>query len=349
VERAGHEVDYLCAEDAGAASQGHLARFRYPFVVWRRARAAEREGHPYDIINVHEPSAAAVSGFRRGFSAAIVVTSHGVEQRAWELALEEKRLGRGGPGWKTRLIHPLTSLWQSEVALSSADQVFCLNHEDRAYLTRRFDVPPERILRIYPGADEIYATAAATRDYSRANRLLFAGTWRKNKGIEDFVPAFIRLAAAWPELTLVVAGAGATVEAVRAHFPEAVRPRVETAHTASDLATAEVFAAADLFVLPSLFEGTPLTLMEGMMSGLPIVTTDTSGMKDVIEHERTGLLVPIRSPDAIFAAVDRLLRDPAQRARLGRAAQAEARELYTWDRAAEPVLAAYLHLAEQKR
>ena len=349
VERAGHEVDYLCAEDAGSIGQGRLARFRYPFLVWRKARAAEREGHPYDIINVHEPSAAAVSGFRRGISAAIVVTSHGVEQRAWEVALEEKRLGRSGPGWKSRLWHPLTSLWQSEVALSKADQVFCLNEEDRAYLTRRFEIPGERILRIYPGADAIFSTAAAGRDYSTATQLLFAGTWRKNKGIEDFVPAFVRLAAEWPSLTLLVAGAGVPVESVREHFPEELRLRVDTVHTSTDAATAEVYAKADLFVLPSLFEGTPLTLMEGMMSGLPIVTTDTSGMKDVIAHERTGLLVPVRSSEAIFAAVNRLLLDPGERARLGQAAQAEARERYTWDRVSEPVLATYLHLAERKR
>ena len=45
---------------------------------------------------------------------------------------------------------------------------------------------------------------------------------------------------------------------------------------------AAAFAAADLFLLPSLFEGTPLTLMQAMMSGLPIVTTATCGMKDVL-------------------------------------------------------------------
>ena len=82
------------------------------------------------------------------------------------------------------------------------------------------------------------------------------------------------------------------------------------------------------------------------MSGLPIVTTATCGMRDVVEHERTGLLVAIRSPDALVAAVERLLRQPAERAGLGRAAQAEAKAHYTWESVAAPVGAVYRQLAE---
>jgi glycosyltransferase involved in cell wall biosynthesis len=105
--------------------------------------------------------------------------------------------------------------------------------------------------------------------------------------------------------------------------------------------SAAVFAGADVFVLPSLFEGTPLTLIEAMMSGLPIVTTDTCGMRDVIAHERTGLLVAPRSPGALRDALERLLGDRTLRARLGQAAREEARARYTWPAAAQVVRHAY--------
>jgi glycosyltransferase involved in cell wall biosynthesis len=104
---------------------------------------------------------------------------------------------------------------------------------------------------------------------------------------------------------------------------------------------ASTFSRADLFLLPSLFEGTPLTMMQAMMSGLPIVTTATCGMKDVIDDEMTGLLIPIRSPDAIVTAIERLLNSPALRRSLGVAARAVALKRYTWDQAAAPVLHAY--------
>jgi len=346
---AGHIVDYFCAEDIPNGLNGHVARAAFPILVRRQAVAAAQSGKPYDLINVHEPSAAAISTCKGAArSPVVVVTSHGVEVRGWDLALEELRSGREGPPLKTRLIYPLTSLWQSGLGLRRADHVFCLSSEDHHYLMKRFNLSGNKITRIYPAAHPIYAAVADQRDYARADRLLFAGTWRKNKGIEDLVPAFGALAARHPQLQLIVLGAGAPEATVRAAFPEEVRSRVSCRQTTSDVETAAAFAAADIYLLPSLFEGTPLTLIEAMMSGLPIVTTATCGMKDVIQDGKHGLLVPIRSHEAIVEAVERLIEDAAYRARLGRAAQAEAQEKYTWERVAAPVREVYQQLCEQK-
>jgi len=335
---AGHTVDYFCAEDVPNGLNGYVARAAFPVLVRRQAVAAAQSGKPYDLINVHERSAAAISICRGATgNPIVVVTSHGVERRGWELALEELRSGREGPLLKTRLIYPLTGLWQSDLGLRRADHVFCLSSEDREYLMRRFNLSQNKITRIYPAADPIYAAVAKERNYARDDRLLFAGTWRKNKGIEDLVPAFAALAARHPELKLIVLGAGAPEATVRAAFPEEFRSRVLCRQTTSEVETAAVFLAADIYLLPSLFEGTPLTLIEAMMSGLPIVTTATCGMKDIVRDGKNGLLVPIRSPEAVVAAVERLINNSAFRARLGRAAQAEALEKYTWKRVAAPV------------
>ena len=341
---AGHSVDYFCAEDVPAALNGRLTRFTFPILVHRRAVVAARLGKPYHIVNVHEPHAAVISSLKRAAgNPVVVVTSHGVERRAWDFALEEAQLGRQGPPLSSRLIYPSTSLWQSRLGLQRADHIFCLNSEDRDYLQAWLKIADHKVTRIYPGADKIYADAPKKRDYGRASRLLFAGVWRKNKGIEDLVPAFGILAERHPELVLVVLGAGVPQSTVRAAFPETLRARISFVDTSSESETAAAFAASDIYILPSLFEGTPLTLVEAMMSGMPIVTTATCGMKDVIQDGRNGLLVPIRSPEAIVAAVERLIASPVFRASLGRVAQADAVEKYTWQKAAEPVRAVYEH------
>jgi glycosyltransferase involved in cell wall biosynthesis len=82
-------------------------------------------------------------------------------------------------------------------------------------------------------------------------------------------------------------------------------------------------------------------LIEAMFAGMPIVTTSTCGMKDVIVDGVTGLLVPIRSQAAIVDAVDRLLGGPNVRASLGQAARREALGKYSWQRVAEPVFQIY--------
>jgi glycosyltransferase involved in cell wall biosynthesis len=303
---------------------------------------AHGAGRSYDIVNVHEPCAAPVTlGRPTGCSPAVFVTSHGLERRAWELAKEEGRLGREAPALRTRLLYPATGLWPGDLSLRRADHVFCLNEEDRDTLVTRFGRRPGSITRVHPGADEIYARAALRRTYSGHSRVLFAGTWRKNKGIEDLVPAFVALAERYPDLVLSVVGAGLSPAAVHGHFPNALHARVVCSTPRDEASMAAAFASADLFMLPSLFEGTPLTLIQAMTSGLPIVTTSTCGMKDVIEHERTGLLVPIRARDALVTAVSRLIDNHAIRERLGTNARLAALERYTWDRAAEPVLRAY--------
>src|SRR5207245_603735 len=101
----GHSVDYFCAEDVPAALDGRLTRFTFPLLVRRRAVAAARLGKPYDLVNVHEPQSAAISSFRwAAGNPIVVVTSHGLERRAWEFALEEAQLGRQGPPASTRLV-----------------------------------------------------------------------------------------------------------------------------------------------------------------------------------------------------------------------------------------------------
>ncbi|MFY9570681.1 MAG: glycosyltransferase family 4 protein, partial [Blastocatellia bacterium] len=320
----------------------------FPILLRRRAIIAAESGKPYDLINVHEPSAAAICMSKSvAGNPVVVVTTYGVEQRGWELSLEELRLGRHGPTLKSRVSYPLTSLWQSRIGLRRADHILCKNLEDRDYLIRRLKIPEANITHFCPGADLIYASNAARRDYSRYGRILFAGTWLKRKGTEDLVPAFSALARRYSELSLTVLG-GPTEEQVMRDFPEDIRSRVTSVITANEAENAGVYATTDIFVLPSLFEGTPLTLIEAMMSGMPIVTTATCGMKDVIDDGNTGLLVGIRSPESIIAAVDRLISDPALRAKMGRSAQERALTEHTWERAAAPVEELYQRLCERR-
>jgi glycosyltransferase involved in cell wall biosynthesis len=339
---AGHSINYFCAEDSPQALRGRFARFTFPVLVLRHAMAAARAGRPFDLINVHEPSGAALALLKRAAGKPrVVVTSHGVEERGWQRRLEESRLGRESVRLRSRLLYPVTVLWQARVALSHADHVFCLNMEDYRYLTSTLEIAANKVTRIHSGADIIYSEAGKSRDYSKAETLLFAGTWLKRKGTCDLVPAFDRLAGRHPQLRLVVLNGGVPAPAILACFPETVRSRVVCQQSDPEQGIARAMAATDIYLLPSLFEGTPLTLIEAMFSGMPLVTTATCGMKDVIEHERSGLLVPLRSPDAIVAAVERLLEDSTLRARLGQVARAEALEKYSWQRVAEPVRRIY--------
>jgi glycosyltransferase involved in cell wall biosynthesis len=332
IERMGAQVEYFGSDEVSVRYQNRWIRFTFPYMVWRRAREGK-----FDIVNVHEPAGALI-GLLKG-RAKVVVTSHGIEQRGWEVSLEDARLGRGGPSRKTRLLYPATSLWQSRLALTHADHIFCLNEEDRAFLQSRFHISAGRITRIFPAASQEYS--APGRDYRRFRRILFAGTWLDRKGKQDAVEAFGKLP---DNLEFATLGAGVPEDIILSAFPAKLRHRVRVFNACGDEEGSRVMAESDAFLLPSVFEGTPLTLMEAMRSGLPIVTTDACGMRDVIVNGSNGLLVPVRSPEAIASAVNRLAQDEKLREKLGSAARADALEKYTWKESANRVWNAYRSL-----
>ena len=332
IERLGAQVDYFCNDDVPAQYQNRWSRFTFPYLVWQRVRDGK-----YDIVNVHEPSGALVS-FLKGRTK-VVAASHGVEQHGWEISLQDLRLGREGPSAKTRFLYPATSLWQSRYTLRHADHVFCVSEQDRQFLISRFHIPDERVTRVFSAAGPEFSVH--TRDYRRFRRILFSGTWLERKGRRDSVEAFKNLPS---DMEFVTLGGGVTAEAVAAHFPVAMRNRVKTFQAKNDMEASQIIADCDAFLLPSVFEGTPLTLMEAMHSGMPIVTTNVFGMGEVIEDGRNGLLVPTRSPDAISAAINRLYQDPVLRESLGRAARADALSRYTWQNSARRVWDVYRSL-----
>ncbi len=344
----GHTVDYFNADDVRPCN-ALVRRFIFPWKVYRAAVSAYHRGQPYDIINVHEVSSAWIALLKRyAGNPFVVVTSHGSEHRSWELAVEEARLGRVGPSLKTRILNPITRLWQMRLGLAHADQVFCVSEQDRDYFARRFSIPQERLIRFWSGASHTYLGADPQRHARPVRRILFSGTWRKNKGIEDLVPAFSGIAERHPEVQLTVLGGGVPIETVRRQFATGIAERVNVIDTNSDEENLQQLLASDIFVLPSLLEGTPLTMMEAMAAALPIVTTATSGMKDVIRDGENGLLVPIRDPQAIVAAVERLISQTDLRIAFAARAQQDARTLYAWQASAQKVLAAYASLMSQK-
>ncbi|NWF64539.1 MAG: glycosyltransferase family 4 protein [Chloroflexi bacterium] len=105
----------------------------------------------------------------------------------------------------------------------------------------------------------------------------------------------------------------------------------------------ELLAAADVFVLPSRWEGLPMALLEGMMAGLPVIATRVEGVDEVVQPGEHGLLAPLESPAELAQAILQLLGSPQDRQRMGAAARERVLSSYTTDRMCE----AYLRVIEK--
>ncbi len=78
-------------------------------------------------------------------------------------------------------------------------------------------------------------------------------------------------------------------------------------------------SACDIFVLPSLYEGLPLSILEAMAVGKPVITTDIPGNRDAVVHGVSGLLVPSQNADALATAIQSMISDPSMQKRMGQA------------------------------
>lgn len=107
------------------------------------------------------------------------------------------------------------------------------------------------------------------------------------------------------------------------------------------------FAASDIYCLPSYREGLPVTVMEAMASGLPVVTTDAPGCRETIDEGVSGFLVPVRDVDSLVDRLDRLIRDPALCERMGRAGREKAVREFSVEKIVDQHLALYEEILYQ--
>jgi glycosyltransferase involved in cell wall biosynthesis len=110
----------------------------------------------------------------------------------------------------------------------------------------------------------------------------------------------------------------------------------------------ELHAALNIFVLPSHREGLPIAAIEAAASGLPIIATDIRGCRQVVDHGRNGLLIPVRNPKAMAAAIIRLGDDPETRTRMAQAGRRKAEDEYDERRIVETVIDTYNNVARRK-
>lgn len=147
--------------------------------------------------------------------------------------------------------------------------------------------------------------------------LLAVGRMSEEKGFHLLIPAFQRLAPDFPDWQLTILGDGPDRPALQAQVAAAgLADRISLPGRAGNVG--QWYAAADLYVMSSRFEGFPNTLVEAMAHGLPAVSFDCdTGPRDIIRHEVDGLLVPAGDVAALEAALRRLMGDAALRQQWG--------------------------------
>jgi glycosyltransferase involved in cell wall biosynthesis len=177
-------------------------------------------------------------------------------------------------------------------------------------------------------------TDAFARRPGRAENEVFTvacvASLREYKGHRYLIEACRMLRDRGLRLRCFLLGTGVKQSHLRAQIAElGLDDTVQLLGAQPQTVVRDVLASVDAVVLPSItasdgqMEGIPVSLMEAMASELPVVATSLSGIPELVEHGKTGLLVPERDTAALADALERLARDPLLRRRLGVAARAQ--------------------------
>lgn len=162
------------------------------------------------------------------------------------------------------------------------------------------------------------------------------------KGYPELLAAAERVARNNPQFRLVVVGPddpGKADSLSRADIGRAEAQGVRFLGLRHDVEN--LYPAFDFYVLASHREGFPRSAMEAAAMGLPVVATDVRGCRQVVDHDRTGILVPVRRADALAGALERLVADDELRAAMGAAGRQKAEREFDQRRVIDITLAAY--------
>ena len=219
--------------------------------------------------------------------------------------------------------------WSTPVALTP---------EVQASVAEFYGLPLARIPVIYNGIDLSRCIPKTTYETGETMTILHVGRFDVPKNHAGLLEAFRLLRETHPECRLRLVGDGdlrADMEALAKE--KGVSDAVEFCGMQSNVYP--YLHNADIFTLPSIYEGNPMTIIEAMGTGLPIVASRVGGIPDMIHDGESGILVE-PEPRAVCDALARMVEDGALRRRLGENAKAQSRQ-FSAEHMAEDYLTCY--------
>lgn len=242
--------------------------------------------------------------------------------------------------WSMTLHGPveLLDVTSHKLAIKAADAAAVVCISDFAHSQIAALVGPEALGRLHTVRCGIDVDAFAPhprggREDGQAE-ILCVGALSRRKGHPVLLEAFAQVRGVVPGARLTLVGDGPERAALEKRAAElTIAEAVDFVGAVAHDRVAELYARADVFCLPSHAEGVPTVLMEAMAMELPVVATRIMGIPELVEHERSGLLVAPARPDELADALGRLLTDRELADRLGREGRKQVLARYNRDAA----------------
>lgn len=200
------------------------------------------------------------------------------------------------------------NIMMEKLSLRAADMIFVATIDDRLYLLHNYRIMPEKI-RTVPNPIDIDQFLPSPERSKQQGLVVFVGRLSPEKNLDLLITACKQLR----EARLLIIGRGALEDELKAL---AEGGNIEFPGLVPNNELPALLNQAQVFVLPSKWEGSPKALLEAMACGLAVLGTDVPGIREIIRHGENGLLCEPKA-EALAEAIARLLADADLRRRLG--------------------------------
>jgi glycosyltransferase involved in cell wall biosynthesis len=238
------------------------------------------------------------------------------------------------------------------VAMLTADVLVSPSEDLAGYVAADLNLPLDRIRIVRNPVDEQKFTPEGDKspEIGGGTTVLFVGRLEARKGIHHLIRAVPTVLRTCPEARFVIIGAdtqtaaghGSVLAELKSLLAEHGGEQAVTfiPHIPLEQLPA-YYRAADVCVLPSLYENAPMTAIEAMSCGKSVVASAAGGTKEYVKHEECGLVTPVGDEEALAQALIKLIKDPALRDTFGKNARARVLEDLTIDKMVERSLHLY--------
>ncbi|MHB8624627.1 MAG: glycosyltransferase family 4 protein [Aggregatilineales bacterium] len=359
LQRLGHEVDYLWAENLSNGIRLKNGRLDQVFALPLRMRQAVRkmfDRQAYDVLHLNQPYSfltAMTPIYRR--RSVIINRSHGLEPRSSEVIWPVERCfvrwtTRFHPVWApVRLLTNYLTRIYLRIAVKYSDGVIVSCSGDQNWLLERWHVPQEKI-RIIPQAPASCFFTQPFPQFPQDNRwstICYAGWTGITKGFHILCDALNFLSEGPLSFSFKWITDSNSHSQVLKSLNPAARRNVDLLSWMPQEELIPVLDSCGIFVLPSLQEGFGKAALEAMSRGLYVIVTDNVGMSDLITNKKDGIIIPLNNSKALVDAITEALISPELTKQIGSAARERARE-FTWDRVAQETADFYQEIAQRK-
>lgn len=272
-------------------------------------RSLEKE---FDVVHAHSHLfySTVIAAFqRRCGTIPLVITNHGL-------------ISQTAPMWLQNIYLPTIGKW----TYRTADKIICYTETEKEQLID-LGIEEKKISVIHNGiCTETFSPSTSPPE----KQILWIGRYTPGKGVDYLIEAFRIFHQRYPEYTLLMVGRGPKKDEITRMIQEnGLESSIQLLDFIPNAELPNLYRKSSIFVLPSLEEGVPRTILEAMACGVPVVCTELPQLVDIVAG--SGILVPVRESEAIAEALIQIVTDPDRARELGESGRDRVASDFSWE------------------